>query len=108
MNKLFYMLIALTFNMSRNSCKKKEYPCWNIRNKAADTIKLKTLLEKNSKELPAKKGHFHVSPRQHLTNDGKLVFIPLYFYQIILRSYSVKLWILICCCKIKMVLDKII
>ena len=38
MNKFFYMLIALTFNISRNCCKQeeKEYPCWNIKNKAAN------------------------------------------------------------------------
>lgn len=49
-----------------------------------------------------------MSPRQHLTNDGKLVFITLYFYQIIFSSYLIKFWIPVCCYKIKMVLEKVI
>lgn len=49
-----------------------------------------------------------MSPRQHLTNDGKLVSISLYFYQIILSSYLIKFWIPVCCYKIEKVLEKAI
>lgn len=61
---------------------------------------------RNNKELPAKKGHFHESPRQHLTDDGKLVFISMDFYQIILSSYLIKFWIFVCCYNIEIVLEK--